>query len=65
MTTDIRTHRDHNLEFIATRMHKGPSKAGQMYCQTCDLFLTNLGTVTITIDKVTIKTKSQKEEVNS
>lgn len=54
MTTDIRAHRDHDLRMI---WH---SKSGVIYCQTCDLFMTNLHSVNIitTIDTVTIREDS-------
>ena len=55
MTTDIRAHRDHNLELIP----RGIARLLSLYCQTCDLFMTNLDRVTITIDNVTIKEDTQ------
>ncbi len=58
MTTDIRAHRDHRLTLYTHPLNDHGNSA-QVYCASCDLFMTNLGTVTISIDNVTIRKDDQ------
>ncbi len=46
MTTDIRAHLLHNLELDTI------DRKVEIYCRTCDLYMSNLNTVTIAIDNI-------------
>ncbi len=52
MTTDIRAHRTHTLTLYT---HPLNEPRAELYCATCDLFMTNLDSVDVEIGTVTIK----------